>query len=393
MPTISLPKKLKASRVQITVIFTDDEGARAEAKALQKMGRSIRIEGFRPGKAPQEMLKRKIGPAELNEETVRTLLPDVFDAIVKEHTLQPIIPPAVDLMSSAPLTLTITFVEKPEVKVKSTEKVRIAKKDIAVKKEDVDRMLQYLGTQYRHTHSADRAAKNSDEVTVDFVGTVDGKEIEGTKATSYKLPLGSKSLIPGFEEQIVGMKKGEAKTFDLTFPADYRVEHLRGKPVMFSVTVQDVSEVHVPEFTDAFIKEHQLGESLADLTQKIEKTLRDNQEREDRARRERELFEAIRGATMIDLAPELITHEERMIEDEILANLQREKTSMEEWMKRTNRTVEKLKKELQEEATKRLTLRFAIQWLMDERKIEAEGEDEEAKWRKRVEKLVESMLK
>ncbi len=423
MPTITPPKKLKQSRAQSTVTFTADEAARAEAKAVEKLGERIRVEGFRPGRAPADLLRQKIDPATLSEETIRILLPGVFDSLIREHKLQPIIPPKVDLTAKDPLTLVITIVERPEVKVKGADKISVKKEASKIGKKDVDRMIDYLKTQYRTTKPADRAAKNGDEVTVDFAGKADGKEVDGTRATGYKLTLGSKSLIPGFEEAIVGMKTGETKTFAVTFPDDYHAEHLRKKPVDFTVTVHAVAEVMTPELTDAFVKEHHLGESAADLQARIEKSLREQEEQAERTRRERDLFEAIRGATSIDLAPELVTHEERMIADEILRNLEREKMSVEDWLKSTNRTPEAFQKELTEEATKRLTLRFAIQWLIDDKKMEVSPDDiaaavqdalaevpdaerskaeayykeggdgyEELKWRKKVEKLVEGML-
>ncbi|NOS66933.1 MAG: trigger factor [Candidatus Peribacteraceae bacterium] len=423
MPQITPPKKLKQSQTQCTVTFTADESAKAEAKALEKLGEGVRIEGFRPGRAPAEMIRAKINPEQLNEETVRALLPGVFDAIMKEHKLLPIIPPKVDMTSREPLTLVLTFVEKPDVKVKGADKIRVKKTEITIEKKEIDRMTDYLRNQYRTTGPVDRPAKDGDELTLDFVGHLDGKEAEGTRATGYTIALGSKSLIPGFEEALAGMKKGDRKTFTLTFPEDYRAEHLKGKPVAFTATVHEVREVRLPEFTDAFVKEHHLGDSVKDLESKIEKTLREQQERDDKVRREKEVFDAIRAATQIDLAPELIAHEERMIFDEIARNLDEQKMSMDEWLKQTNRTVEKLQKELRDEGEKRLTLRFAIQWLIDDKKIEVSAQELDAaremmlagvepgerakaevfykeggegfaelQWRKRVEKLVEGML-
>lgn len=423
MSDISTPKTLKQSRVQTAVTFTEEERLKAEEKAVERLGERIRIEGFRPGRAPAELLRKKIDPSALQDETIRTLLPDVFDRIIKEHQVKPIIPPKVELTSKSPMTLTLTFVGRPEVKVKGADKIRIAKKDVKIERKDTDRMVEYLKNQYRTTKPVDRPAAMGDELTVDFVGNADGKEMEGTRATGYKLHLGSKSFIPGFEEALVGMKKGEQKTFNVTFPADYHAEHLKGKPVDFSTTVHDIHEVNIPEFTDAFVQEHHLGASLDELHTRIGETLREQEEQSDRGRREKELFDAIREATSINLAPELIEHEERGVAEEIGRNLEREQTSFDDWLKQTNRTPEALQKELREEATKRLTLRFAIQWLMEEKKIDVtpeeiattvaqmlatvppnekknaeeyykEGSDgyEELKWRKRVEKLVEMML-
>ncbi|MSR86960.1 trigger factor [Candidatus Peribacteria bacterium] len=423
MPTLTPPQKLKQSRVQATVTFTADEAKAAEAKAVEKLGEGVRIEGFRPGRAPADMIRSKINPEAINEETVRMLLPGAFDSLMKEHTIQPIIPPRVDMVARDPMTLTITFVERPEVKVKGAEKISVKKKESKVEEKDIEQMVGYLRGQYRTTTPVDRPSKESDEVTLDFVGTADGKEVEGTRANGYKVTIGSKSLLPGFEEAITGLKKGEQKTFTLTFPDSYHAKHLQGKPVVFAVTIQDIAEVQLPELTDAFVKEHHLGESAKELRDRVSQSLREQEDRAFRGEREKELFEAIRSATVIDLAPELVTHEERMILDEIARNLEKDKMPMDEWLKQTNRTMEAFKKELNDEADKRLTLRFAIQWLMDEKKIEMTQEElttavadilksvpeaqhtgaeafykeggegyEELKWRKRVEKLVEGML-
>lgn len=423
MPDITPPKKLKQSRIECTVVFTDEEVAAAEQNALRRLSGNMRIEGFRSGKAPIDLIRQKIDPAYLNEEAVRIILPAVFDAILKEHDLRPIIPPKVDMMSRVPLTMTIAFVEKPDVTVRGAEKIRVTRKDIVVEKKDVARMTGYLRDQYRTSVPVERPAKDGDELILDFFGTLDGKEADGTRAIGYRLTIGSKSLIPGFEETLIGMNKGERKSFPLTFPADYHAEHLRGKEVTFTAIVNDINEVRMPDFTDAFVKEHHLGESVSDLEKKIEQTLLDQRKRDDKVRRREELLDAIRSAAAVDLAPELIAHEERMIFDEIERNLEAEKTGMDDWLRRTNRTAEKFKAELLEEAVKRLTLRFAIQWLLEDKKIEATPQEldeareialadaepsergkaesrykeggegyEELKWRKRVDKLVEEML-
>ena len=423
MPQITPLKKLKQSRAQCVVTFTEDEAGAAEAKAVDRLGERIRVEGFRPGRAPKDVLRQKIDPEALKEETVRMLLPPVFEQILKPGELHPIIAPAVELTSRSPLTLTLTFVERPEVKVKGADKIRIEKKAAAVEQKDIDRMTDYLRSQYRTTAPADRPAQDGDQLIIDFAGTAGGKDVEGAKASGYRLVLGSKTLIPGFEEALIGLKKGDAKTFTLTFPADYHAEHLRGVAVEFQVTVQEVEQVAVPAFTDAFVKEHHLGASSEDLRKKIGESLRGQREQEDRQRRENELFDAIRERTQIDLAPELVANEERAVLEDLQRNLEREKLSFEEWLQRTGKTMDQFRQDMVDEGKKRLTLRFAIQWLIKERAIDATAQEldaeremtlagvpekersqaeayykeggegfEELKWRKKVEKLVEGML-
>lgn len=424
MPTISPPKRLKQSRVQCAVACTAEEVAAAEEKVLRRAAETMRLPGFRPGKAPLASVREKMGEDALMEEIVREVLPDLFETIIKEHRVKPIIPPKVELQSRTPLTLTLVFIEKPDVTVKGADKIRVKKTETTIAEKDVDRMLDYLRSQYRTVQPVDRGAREGDELVIDFAGTLEGKEAPGTTASGYAVTIGSKALIPGFEEHLVGLKKGESKRFDVMFPADYHAQTLTGKTVQFSVSVQDVREVRLPELTDDFVKSHHLGESSADLRTRVDASLKEQEKRTENIRREKELFDAIRAATVIDLAPELLAHEERRIFEEMTQNLEREKTPMDEWLKRTNRTVETLKKELTEEAGKRLTLRFAIEHLIEEKDVHASPEDiasaietilkdvsddqradaevyyregndgyDEVTWRKRVEKLVERMLK
>ena len=421
MPQISPPKKLKQARTSCTVTLTADEVAAAEKKVLADASKSVRIEGFRPGHAPETMVRERVGESALAEEVVRAVLPEVMQAILKEHAVKPVIPPNVEMQSRNPLTLVITFVERPDVTLKKAEKISIPKEEVTIEPKDIDRMTEYLRGQYRSIKSVDRAAKAEDEVILDFVGTMEGKEVDGTRAEGYRLVLGSKAFIPGFEDELIGLKKGEKKTFGVTFPTEYHAEALRGKAVEFSVTIHDVSEVITPPLTDDFVKEHHLGASVSELKTRIEESLRQQEDGRIRSDREQKLFEAIRAATHVELAPELLAHEQRAIFDELAGNLREREQNMDEWLKQTNRTVESFQKELQDESTKRLTLRFGIQQLMEDRTIEVSdadiqkeidgirestpknewnegqykpGEDkfEELKWRMRVGKLMEMML-
>ncbi len=419
MPQISEPKKLSQSRTQFTVTFTMEETLAAEGKTIARVGQSVRIDGFRPGKAPAEEVRKRVPAEALLEETVRDVLPGVFQTLFGSNKVSPVIPPKVDVQQKAPLTIVVIATERPEVKVKGAEKIKIAKKEPSFDEKDVTRMLDYLQSQYRTFTPADRAAKSGDQVTLDFVGTdKEGKEVGGTRATDYQVVLGSESLIPGFEKNLEGLAKGDQKSFTLTFPKDYHAEQLRDKPVTFAVTIKAIAEVHTPAMTDAFVKEHSLGESLEDLKKKIRESMRAQEEQSDRQRRENELFDAILKATTIDLGDEILSHEERQMFAEIERQLTESNQSFEEWMKRTKRTPESLQKELRDEAKKRLTLRFAIEQLLKDKQIEVSDDEvqkslteiqasmpekrpapakgseefEELRWRKRVEKLVETML-
>lgn len=418
------PKVEKNGRMTYTVTYNEAETKTAQDRALTHMGEHARIAGFRPGKVPLEMLREKVDKGELLEETVRRILPETIRSVVERDQLRPILPPKIEVTKDVPLTLNVTLVVRPEVSVKGLKKIKIEKKEVKADPKDIERMVDYMRNQYRTTSSVDRAAKEGDEVTMNFTGTdAEGKSIPGTDATGYKVVIGSKSLIPGFEEGLVGMKKDEKKELKLTFPAKYHAEHLQNKPGNFMVTVTDVAEVNMPELTDEFVKQHHMGESAAAFKASLEKNMLEQEQEMERRRRESALFDAVRTATSVELAPELVEQEARAIAENLGEQLQRQNMSLEQWLQSTKKTPEQLRQELTEEGSKRLQLRFGLEQALeeleltvaddemqaaikealdsmtdDERKAEeahfVQGEHgyEDILWRKKIEKFVAQML-
>ncbi len=418
------PKMEKNGRMTYTVTYNEQETKTAQDRALTHMGEHARIAGFRPGKVPLEMLREKVDKGELLEETVRRILPETIRTVVERDELRPILPPKIEVTKDVPLTMSVTFVVRPEVTLKGLKKIKIDKQEVKADPKDLQRMVDYMRNQYRTTSSVDRAAKEGDEVTMNFTGTdAEGKSIPGTDATGYKVVIGSKSLIPGFEDGLVGMKKGDVKDLNLTFPAKYHAEHLQNKPGNFKVTVTDIAEVNMPELTDAFVKEHHMGESAAAFKASLEKNMLEQEEQMESRRRESALFDAVRAATSVELAPELIEQEARSIAENLGEQLQRQNMSLEQWLESTKKNPQQLRDELQDEGKKRLTLRFGLEQALEELELTITDDemqagikealdsmtDEERKaeeahfvkgehgyddvlWRKKIEKFVAQML-
>lgn len=424
MPQISDPKRLPAARTQFSVTFEGKEVAIAEELALRRLGSDVVLPGFRPGKAPADVLRSKLRAEDMLEETVRSLVSPLVRSLPAEHKLRLILPPKVEVEKTAPLTVLLTFVERPEVKVKGG-KITVEKKEPQVDPKDVDRMVAYLLQQYRTFTEVEREAKENDRVTIDFHGAdADGKEIQQIRTQGYSVTIGSKTLIPGFEDALKGQKKGGEKSFTLTFPAEYHAEELRGKPVTFHAKVTKVEEVKTPEFSDAFVKEHHLGAGAEELRKNMEASMRSQEEESEKRRRESALFDAIAAATAVELAPELLEQTERGLFEEMEESITREGTTLQDWMEHTKRTPQTLQKELRTQAEKRLKLRFGVEELLQEKRIAttdaeldtlltrdlermapeeqqrvrkeyAKGSEgyEQLRWRRNVEKLVEEMLK
>ena len=313
-------------------------------------------------------MRSHLDPNVLFEETIRLILPETFSSLLQEHQLKPIVHPKVEVGSRDPLTLKIIFVEKPDVKLKGVEKINVEKKEPKVDEKDVERMVQYLLEQQKKTSEVDRAAKEGDQVEMNFAGSDEaGKEIEGTVATGYKAVIGSGSLIPGFEDALKGLKKGDRKTFTLKFPEKYQAEHLRNKPVTFAVTVTKVEEVTMPTLTDAFAKQNFGEESAAALRTKIKEQMQTQEERIEEQRREQVLLEKIREATHVEIAPELVDEEEQGLIMELQDQLKKQNLTLQDWINQSQKKPEQVQKEMRDRAEKRLQLRFGLGKLVDEK--------------------------
>ncbi len=419
------PKKDKAGRIALTVTYTEKQIKPAQDKAIKKLGASIKIEGFSPGNAPADMLKDKVSAEQLLEETIRELLPETINKLVKEHDLKPIIPPKIEAKKADPLTLSLTFVEHPEVIVKGVDKIKIAKKEIKVDDKEVDKTIDYILEQHSKSKEVDRESKAGDRITMDFYGEGDDKkEIEGTKTEGHSVIIGSKVLIPGFEDELKELKKGEKKSFTLKFPAKYHAEHLQNKPVTFHVTVKSVEEVDKPKLTDAFAQEHMSSESADAFKKRVRESMVEQEERIDKQKRENELFQKIKEATKVEIAPELIEEEARDIFDGIARQLKEQNLEFNEWLEKSGKKPEEIKADVDAQAKDRLTLRLGMQHLTDKKEIEVTDDDvqkaianflsplsgeerekiepmyqkgrqgwEQIKWQQRVERLIDEMLK
>ncbi|MDD5469615.1 MAG: trigger factor [Candidatus Peribacteraceae bacterium] len=417
-------ERLEAGRIACTVSFSTEERAPAEEKALRELGARVSAKGFRPGKVPQDIVREKVDATALLEETIRHLLPGTFESLIREHGIQPIIHPHVEAVSKDPLTLKVTFVERPEVKVKGAGKITVEKKEPKLEEKDVDRMIEYILRKHKKTHVVERAAKQGDQVTMDFRGEgADGKEIPEIRANGYQVIIGSKTLLPGFEEKLVGLARGQETSFSLTFPEKYHAEHLANKPVTFHVNIRQVEEVEQPKLTDAFAQKELQMDSAQAFREHVRKSMLQQEEDIERKRREQELFDLLRKATVVSLAPELLAEETRALIEEFRSQLAQQNMQLEDWLARQKRKPEEVQKDFEERAKHRLTLRFGIQKLIEERKIavsEAEmqaaieallsplpeekkqemadayvpGKNayEQFKWQKQVEKLIGSFL-
>ena len=250
--TVKSCEKIEKSQVALTIEVSAAEFEAAIEKAYLKMRKKINVQGFRPGKAPRKMIEKMYGAEVFFEAAINIAFPEAYEAALKEQELQVVGYPEVDMVGECTkegFTFKAVVPVYPEVTLGEYKGLSAVKGEVKVTEEDVADRLQTLAERNTRLVSVDREAKLGDTAVIDFEGFLEGVPFEGGKGENHSLELGSGSFVPGFEEQVIGMKAGEEKDLDITFPEQYTPE-LAGKAVVFKVKVHEVKEKEVPVMDD-----------------------------------------------------------------------------------------------------------------------------------------------
>ncbi|EKE83815.1 trigger factor [Idiomarina xiamenensis] len=248
-------------------------------RLLKDEYRHRRVNGFRKGKIPPHVLQKMFG-REARARAASNLMQNKYFEAVMQEKLSPAGAPAIEPKvneSGKDLEFVATVEVYPEVEVTGLENIKVEKPSVEVTDADVDNMLETLRKQHAGWKSVKRKSKKGDKVTMDFVGSIDGEEFDGGKASDFALELGEGRMIPGFEDGVIGIKAGEEKTIEVTFPDDYHAENLKGKEAQFVITAKTVEERELPELNDEFVALFGVKEGGVDA---LKAEVRKNMERE-----------------------------------------------------------------------------------------------------------------
>lgn len=381
-------ERQKKGRVVATIRVEEPQYAAAETEALQAFSQRINLPGFRPGNAPVDMVRSKVNPDDLFEESIRIFLRNTLPALADEHKIAPVIPPKVEVQSKMPVVLKVTFVEKPEVTIKKPNDLSVPKTEPKIEQKDMDRVIRSVLLEQKKAVTVDRAAKEGDELTVDFHAKDDkGNEISGLHAHGYQIELGSNTLLPGFEEQLIGARAGETKVFTLTLPPKFPVAELQNKKATFDVKVEKVEEVTLPELTDAFAKEFLQAETADAFKEMVKQSMAAQEDQFNRMDRERQLMDLIRERTTVDVAEELLDEEVRGMVEDWSAQLEKQGKTIAQALEEQKKTPEQTEKELREQALDRWKLRLGIAKLIELKEITISPEELENAFKLFIERL------
>ncbi|MFA4872063.1 MAG: trigger factor [Patescibacteria group bacterium] len=374
-------KKLEKSQVEIIIEVAPDETKPFLEKAVGRLAQKVNFEGFRPGKAPYEMVKQKVGDMAIMEEAADEIIAKTYFNVLKENNIISVGQPKIDIEKMAPdnpFVYKATVAVLPKIKIGDYQKIKIARKKIEVKPEEIDKVILDIQKMRATEKLIDREAKPEDRLEIDFDIFVDKVAIEHGRQKKYPITIGEGRFIPGFEEQLIGLKAGEIKEFELKFPDSYYQKNLAGKKAEFKVKCNAVYEVNAPELNDNFALEisHQQFKNFQELKDNIKKNLEEEQKHKEERRLEAEIFDKIIEVSDFEELPDILIHGEahKMIQ-EIEHNIESQGLKFDDYLKGLNKTEEDLEKELMPEAEKRVKSSLVAKEIYQENKFEVSEEE------------------
>ena len=386
--TVKSCEKLEKSQVALTIEVGAAEFEAAVEKAYQKMRRKINVPGFRPGKAPRKMIERMYGAEVFFEEAINIAFPEAYEAAVEQEKLQVVGYPAVEMVGEVTkdgFTFKATAPVYPEVTLGEYKGLKAEKPEVKVTAADVDERLKTLADRNTRLVSVDRAAKSGDTAVIDFEGFLNGKPFEGGKGENHNLELGSGSFVPGFEDQVIGMKAGEEKDIDITFPENYH-EDLAGKAVVFKVKVHEVKEKEVPAMDDEFAKDVSEFDTLKELKADLKKKITEERQKDADRAFEENLMNQVAENITADIPDVMVENQARQYLDNFKAQISRQ-FPYEEYKKMTGMDDEKLLADAREPALRQVKMDLAVAAIIKAENIEASDEDVEAEYKKMAEQF------
>ena len=377
--TVKSCEKLEKSRVALTIEVGAEEFEAAVNKAYLKMRGKMNIPGFRPGKAPRKMIESMYGAEVFYEEAVNAVLPDAYESAVDEQKLEVVGYPQVEIESVGKegAVFKCTVAVYPEVELGQYKGLEAVKAEVKVMAADVNARLKEMAERNSRLVAVERAVKKGDTANIDFEGFDNGVAFEGGKGDAFDLEIGSGSFVPGFEDQLIGMKAGEEKDIDITFPENYTPE-LAGKPVVFHVKVNEVKVKELPAIDDEFAKDVSEFDTLKELKADIKQKM--IEERTTAAQRAFEdvLMTKVAEGVKADIPEEMIELQAQQLVDGFKQQLAAQGIPYDQYLKMTGMEEAKIMADAKEPAANQVKMDLAIRAIIKAEGLEVSDEEVEA---------------
>ena len=379
-------EKLEKNMAKLTVEVPAENVEKAIQGAYNKMKKSINIPGFRKGKAPRQLIEKMYGKEVFYNDAIDAMLPSAYSDAVEECGEEIVSHPQIDVVqieSGKPFVFTATVAVKPAVELGEYKGIQVEKAPIEVKDEEIEAQI----TKEREANSRtvtvdDRAVAQGDIVTLDFEGFVDGVAFEGGKGENYDLTIGSNTIIPGFEDQLVGAEIGKELDVNVTFPEEYGAKELAGKAAVFKCKVNGIKVKELPAVDDEFAQEvsefDTLDEYKADIKAKL---LKEKENEAARAKEDAVIGKIIEGAKM-EIPDAMVEYQTRQMLDEFAQRIQSQGISLDQYFQFTGLTEEKYMEEMKPRALQNIQSRLVLEAVAQAENLVAEEADIEEEIKK-----------
>ncbi|KYD24505.1 trigger factor [Geobacillus stearothermophilus] len=383
-------EKLEGNEGVLTVEVDAEQVNKGLDAAFKKVVKNIALPGFRKGKVPRVLFEKRFGVEALYQDALDILLPEAYAKAVEEAGIEPVSMPEIDIEQmekGKSLIFKAKVTVKPEVKLGQYKGLEVEKMDTTVTDEDVENELKRLQENYAElVVKEDGTVENGDTVVIDFEGVVDGEPFEGGKAENYSLEIGSGTFIPGFEEQLVGMKAGEEKEIQVTFPEEYHAEQLAGKPATFKVKVHEVKAKQLPALDDEFAKDvDEEVETLDELKAKIRARLEEAKKNEAETALRNAVVEKAAANAEIDIPAVMVQNETDRMLREFDQRLQMQGLNLQLYYQFSGQDEAALREQMKEDAEKRVRAALTLEAIAKAENIEVTDEEVEEELQKMAE--------
>ena len=373
---------MEKNKLEITIKIEGKEWEEALDKAFKEANKKAKIDGFRPGKAPKDVFLKKYGEESLWLDAADLVLQSAYTKMLEEHKdLELVAQPdvAIKAISKEYVEFNFILITKPEVKLKKYKNLGVKKEEVTVTEEEIDNAILDMRHKYAENVTKEGTVENNDIAIIDFEGFKDGVAFEGGKGENYSLTIGSHTFIPGFEEQLIGMKTGEEREIKVTFPEDYHAEDLKGQEVTFKVKVNEIKQIVIPELDKDFFED--LGmegiNDEASLRTQVKENLTAHKEQHALDHYIDALLDAGIENMEVEIPSVMIEEEQNRMIRQYEENLKMQGLTLAQFYQFTNSDEAALKDQMKEEAEKRVKSRLLQQEIVKEEKINVKDEDPE----------------
>ena len=363
------------NEVKLTFNIEAEKFEDAMKKVYAKTAKYFNIPGFRKGKAPMQLVERQYGSAIFYEDAFNELVPEIYDEAIKENKVEAVSKPNIDIVQmekGKELIFTATVETKPEVELGKYKGIEIKKIEYTTSDKDIEHELGHMAERNARLITIDdRAVEKGDIVTIDFEGSVDGVKFEGGKAENHELEIGSNTFIPGFEDQIIGMKIDEEKDIKVKFPDEYFSKDLAGKDAVFAVKLHEIKKKELPKMDDEFAKDVSEFDTLEELKNSIKEKLDTENTNKAKYETEEEAIKTVCDNTKIDIPNGMIEMEiDNMIRD-MENRLSYQGLNLNQYLQMMGKTEESIRTDFKDQAEKSVKSRLVLEAIVKAENIEA----------------------